>query len=102
MLARVSAAAAASAAVGVQHPLAAALLIVPALQAATILPVTPGNLGVASGAIALALHSQGVAGDVALAAGIAFHAIETAVGVSLGLASVGFLAWTRRLRPALA
>jgi len=101
MLARVSAAAAACAAVGVAHPVAAALLIVPALQAATILPITPGNLGIASGAIAVALHSQGVAIDVALAAGIAFHAVETVVGVSLGLVSIGFLAWTRRLRHAL-
>ena len=54
-VARVAAAAAVAAAMGIHSPLVAALLIVPALDVAGVLPLTPGNLGVASGAVAVAL-----------------------------------------------
>ncbi|HWG56131.1 MAG TPA: lysylphosphatidylglycerol synthase domain-containing protein [Gaiellaceae bacterium] len=85
---RVAAAAAVAAAFGIDRPLAAALLVVPALDLAGLLPLTPGNVGIATAAIAFALAAHGAAGDVALAAGIAFAAVETATSVvcgSLGL-----------------
>jgi uncharacterized membrane protein YbhN (UPF0104 family) len=81
---RVAAAAAIAAAMGVRGPLAAALIIVPALDLAGLMPLTPGNLGIASGAVAMALRAHGVGLEDALSAGIAFHAVETAVSVLYG------------------
>ena len=86
---RLGAAAAAAAALGVRAPLAAAIIIVPALDLASLFPVTPGNFGVTSGAIAVTLNTHGVAVTQALSTGIAFHAVETAVSVVFGL--VGLL-----------
>ena len=60
MALRLAAAAAIAAAFGVDRPLAAALLIIPALDLAGILPLTPGNVGVASAAVAFALKAHGV------------------------------------------
>lgn len=90
--ARVAAAAASAAALGIPHPIVAALLIVPALEVAGALPVTPGNVGVTSATIALVLRTQGVPVAPALAAGIAFHAVEMVVGISFGLAGAANLA----------
>jgi hypothetical protein len=105
-VARVAAAAAVAAALGVSEPLAAALIIVPALDFAGLLPLTPGNVGIASGAVAVALQAHGVDTTTALGAGIAFHAVETIVGVACGLTGLAFLlgapAHLRRLRPGLA
>jgi uncharacterized membrane protein YbhN (UPF0104 family) len=92
--ARLGAAAAIAAALGVHSPLAAAVIIVPALDLASVIPLTPGNLGVASGAIAMALGSRGVGMTQALAAGLALHAVETATGILFGTGSV--LALTQR------
>ena len=61
MALRVLAATAIAAAFGVDQPLAAAVLIIPALDLAGILPLTPGNVGVASAAVAFALTAHGVA-----------------------------------------
>jgi uncharacterized membrane protein YbhN (UPF0104 family) len=58
----------------------------PTLQLATMFPITPGNVGVASGAVALALQARGVELSQALAAGMAFHAAETLVGIAVGVA----------------
>src|SRR5581483_3123385 len=55
-------------------------------------PVTPGNIGVTSAAIAAALHAHGTSFTDGLAAGIAFHAVETAVGLMVGIASLVWLA----------
>jgi uncharacterized membrane protein YbhN (UPF0104 family) len=85
---RVGAAAAVAAALGVRAPLAAAIIIVPALELASLFPLTPGNLGVTSGAIAVTLKAHGIAVTQALSAGIAFHAVETAVSVVFGLLSL--------------
>jgi uncharacterized membrane protein YbhN (UPF0104 family) len=85
-VARLLAAAAVATALGVSHPLLAALVIMPTLQIATIFPLTPGNVGVASGAVALALQTRGVELPQAIAAGIAYHAAETLVGVAFGVA----------------
>lgn len=89
--ARLGAAAAIGAALGVPAPLAAALIIVPALDVAGLVPLTPGNLGVTSGAVAVALQSRGIDPTKALSAGLVLHAVEMIVGLSCGLAAVLFL-----------
>src|SRR5262249_35852065 len=90
-LARLGAAAAIAAALGVHGPIAAAVMIVPALDLAGTLPLTPGNVGITSGAVAMALNAHGVPITVALTAGIAFHAVEMCAGLTSGLASALFL-----------
>jgi uncharacterized membrane protein YbhN (UPF0104 family) len=89
---RLAAATAVGAALGIHHPLAAAVVIVPALDIAGLVPLTPGNMGVTSGAIALAFQAHGTSFTHGLAAGIAFHAVETAVGIMFGLGSLIWLA----------
>jgi uncharacterized membrane protein YbhN (UPF0104 family) len=89
--ARVGAATAIAAAFGVDQPLLAALLVVPALDLAGVLQITPGNIGVASAAIAFALHAHGAGSEIALSAGIAFSAVETATSLAFGTGSVLFL-----------
>jgi hypothetical protein len=91
-LARLLAATAIGAALGIRQPLAAAVVIVPALDITSLVPLTPGNLGVTSGAIAVAFQAHGVSFTDGLAAGIAFHAVETAVGLTFGVASLLWLA----------
>jgi len=90
--ARLGAAASVAAALGVRSPLIAALLVVPALDLSGLMPLTPGNVGFASGAVAMALRAHGVGLTTALTTGIAFHAVETAAGIVFGLASALFLA----------
>jgi len=94
-LARVTAAAASAAALGVPNPVAAAVIIVPALELSSLLPLTPGNIGITSAVIALALKAHGLGMGTALAVGIAFHAVETVVGVSFGLVGTVRLVGTR-------
>jgi hypothetical protein len=101
--ARLVGAATIAAAFDVPSPLAAAVVMLPALAVSGALPLTPGNLGVGSGAIAVALLMVGVDGSTALAIGIAFQAVETSIGVlagSLGvlaLAAPPLPAWSARL-----
>ena len=57
-----------------------------------LVPLTPGNVGIASAAIAVAFRTHGVSFDHGLAAGITFQALETAVGLTVGIASVLWLA----------
>jgi uncharacterized membrane protein YbhN (UPF0104 family) len=87
LAARVFAAAVVAQAFNVPHPLAAALLVVPALELAGIVPLTPANLGVAGGAAALAFHAHGVDMKTALAAGLTLHTVETLTSVAIGAAS---------------
>jgi uncharacterized membrane protein YbhN (UPF0104 family) len=86
---RLAATAAVAAALGVPHPMLAALVILPAIDLAGVIPITPGNVGVASGAVAVALQSRGVGVTQALGVGIAIQALETLV--SLGAGSLGAL-----------
>jgi uncharacterized membrane protein YbhN (UPF0104 family) len=72
------------AALGVPHPFAAALLVVPALELAGIVPLTPANVGIAGGAAAVALHAQGMPVHAALAAGLGVHAVETVTALAVG------------------
>jgi uncharacterized membrane protein YbhN (UPF0104 family) len=89
---RIAAATAIGASLGIGRPVAAALVIVPALELSGLFPLTPGNLGIASGTVAMAFRANGVSFTNGLAAGIAFHAVETAVGIAFGLGSVLWLA----------
>jgi uncharacterized membrane protein YbhN (UPF0104 family) len=85
--ARIVAATMVAAAFGVPNPLVAALLVVPALELAGVIPLTPANVGVAGGAAALAFHAQGMPLGAALTAGMALHAAETGAGVVVGAIS---------------
>jgi hypothetical protein len=85
---RLAAAAAVSAALGLGDPFLAALVILPALDLTGLIPLTPGNLGVASGAIAVAVHTHGVPFNSGLAVGMTFQAVETGVGIVIGVAGV--------------
>jgi uncharacterized membrane protein YbhN (UPF0104 family) len=89
---RFAGAVAVSAAVGIHRPVVAALLILPALDVSGLVPLTPGNVGIASAAIAVAFRAHGVSFNHGLAAGITFQALETAVGLTIGIASVLWLA----------
>ncbi len=97
MTAKLLAAAAVAESVGVERPFQAALVLVPAVSLAAVMPVTPGNVGVASAAVALALGATGVDADTALAAGIAFGAVETLAAVTVGAA--GFLTLSGAVLP---
>jgi uncharacterized membrane protein YbhN (UPF0104 family) len=90
--AKLAAAGAVAAALGVESPLHAAVIMVPALALAGTLPLTPGNLGVGSGAIAVGLHFVGVDGQTALATGFAFQAVESGVSLLAGSAGLVYLA----------
>jgi uncharacterized membrane protein YbhN (UPF0104 family) len=89
---RLTAATSICAALGIRQPVAAAVVILLALDVASLVPITPGNIGVTSATVAAALHAHGTSFTHGLAAGIAFHAIEIAVGLMFGLASVLWLA----------
>jgi uncharacterized membrane protein YbhN (UPF0104 family) len=95
---RVVAAAAIAAALGVDSPLVAALVIAPALELAGLLPLTPGNLGITSGAVAVALRAHGIDLASALSVGIALHAVEAAAGVAFGTSSLLYLTGARSPR----
>jgi uncharacterized membrane protein YbhN (UPF0104 family) len=95
--ARVGAVAAIVSALGVPHPLAVALLVIPTLDAASLLPITPGGLSVSSGAVALALKGIGIGTTTALTVGIGYHAIEGAASVVCG--TIGALVLAGEQRP---
>jgi uncharacterized membrane protein YbhN (UPF0104 family) len=107
-LCRLGAVAALAEALGIHHPLLAALVICTALDLAGAIPLTPGNVGIASGAVAVALQSRGIGMTPALAVGIAIQALETAlalvagVGGALVLWSPPRARWNRLVRPAAA
>lgn len=88
---RLAAATAVGAALGIGRPFVAALIIVPALDVSGIFPVTPGNIGIANAAIAIAYRLHGIPLDHGIAAGISFQALETAVSVTIGLAGLLWL-----------
>ena len=74
--------------------LSAALLVVPALELAGTISVTPANLGVAEGAAALALHVHGLPMGHAMTTAIVLHAVET--GGSLVFGGLGAALLLRR------
>ena len=89
-MARFAGTAAIAAALGVRSPVFAALIILPALNVAGLIPIS-GNVGITSGAVTVALKAHGIAMSQALATGLAFHAVETAAGVAFGLGGTLFL-----------
>ncbi len=92
MAVKVAAATSLAAAFGISHPLTVAALVIPAVELAAILPLTPGSIGVSSAAVAFALRSQGIDGDLAIAAGIAYNAVETLASMAFGGGSALYLA----------
>jgi len=98
MLARLAAVAAILISLGIPSPLASALIIVPALDLAGLVPLTPGNIGMTSAAVAAALQSRGVDFTKALTAGLAFHAVEALASLGFGLAGALMLARFRSPR----
>jgi uncharacterized membrane protein YbhN (UPF0104 family) len=84
---RVGSATFAAASLGIHHPLKGALLVVPVVDFAATLPLTPGNAGVSSAAAAFALRAHGAASSVALSAGIALAGVETLAAIVAGSAS---------------
>jgi uncharacterized membrane protein YbhN (UPF0104 family) len=91
-LARLSAAAAIAVALAVPRPLWVAVVLVATMALAGVLPLTPGNFGAGAGAATLALHGSGVGLGTSLATGVAFQAVETFAGATLGLAGAATLA----------
>ena len=85
-VARLVAAIAVAASLGIPNPVEAGVLICAVVIVATALPLMPGNVGVTSAAIVLALHAQGVPVASALATGLVFHAIELLAGIVFGTA----------------
>jgi uncharacterized membrane protein YbhN (UPF0104 family) len=94
--AKVAAVAVALTALGVPEPLSVALVIVPALELAALLPLTPANLGAASAAISVVLHARGMPLADAVPASIVLHGVETAAGISYGSAAAAALLFSRR------
>lgn len=80
-----------AAALDVRSPVTAALIVVPALDLAGLIPLS-ANFGITSGAVAVALQAHGVGLGTAVTAGLAFHAVETAAGLVFGVASALLLA----------
>jgi len=83
-------------ALGVNRPVLAALIILPTLDLAGLIPLS-GNVGITSGAVTMALQSHGVGLDQALATGLAFHAVETVAGMACGIGGVLLLGTRRRV-----
>jgi uncharacterized membrane protein YbhN (UPF0104 family) len=81
---RLAGTAAVTMALGLPHPLLAALVVMPVLDFAGIVPITPGGLGIGTGAVAMALASRGIGGPQALGVGIAMQAVETLVSLIIG------------------
>jgi hypothetical protein len=87
------------------QPLIAALLILPALDVASAFPITPGSIGIGTGAVAVALASRGIPMSEAIGTGLALQAIETLVSIGVGSLGALWLAnehavvrrWTLRL-----
>jgi uncharacterized membrane protein YbhN (UPF0104 family) len=76
---------------GLPHPLLAALVILPALDLAGTIPLTPGSFGIGGGAVAVALASRGIGMTDALATGLAIQAVETLVSVTCGSLGLAYL-----------
>jgi uncharacterized membrane protein YbhN (UPF0104 family) len=69
----------------IDEGLAVAGLVLVLMNAVTIFPLWPGNVGLLQAAIALPLVSYGVAYAHGIAFGIGLQAVEAGVGVALGL-----------------
>lgn len=86
---RLCAAASIAAALHVRSPVAAAAIILPALDLAGLIPI---SWGATSGAVLVALRAHGVSWSTGVTAGLALHAVETVSGIVFGLAGLLLLA----------
>jgi uncharacterized membrane protein YbhN (UPF0104 family) len=89
---RLAATVAIAAALGLPHAFLAALVILPALDVASAFPITPGSIGIGSGAVAVALAGRGIAMPQALGTGFAMQAVETLVSIGAGTFGTVWLA----------
>jgi uncharacterized membrane protein YbhN (UPF0104 family) len=96
---RLAATTALAAAFGFGQPVVAGLVIVTAIDVAGALPLTPGNIGVAGGAVAVALASRGIGANQAMGAGFAIQALETLVSLGAGTVGVLHFAGSGRVSP---
>jgi hypothetical protein len=71
--------------------MSAALIVVPALELAGTISVTPANIGVAEGAAAVALHAHGLPMGQSMTTALVLHAVETAGSVVFGGLGAGLL-----------
>jgi len=71
-------------ALDIAAPIRSAVIGLTALAAAAALPIAPGGLGVAGAGMALALQQSGIPGTTAVAAALAFHAVETVATLAFG------------------
>lgn len=85
---RVLAAMAIAASLGIRDPVEAGLVMSAVVIVATSLPLLPGNLGVTSAAVVVALHARGIPLGSAVAAGLTFHAVELLAGIAFGVGGV--------------
>jgi uncharacterized membrane protein YbhN (UPF0104 family) len=88
LAARLGAAVAVVAALGIARPFPVALVLLAAMALAGVVPLTPGNFGAGAGAATIALHGTGVGVGVSLALGMTFQTIETAAAIMLGTAGI--------------
>jgi uncharacterized membrane protein YbhN (UPF0104 family) len=96
--ARITAASAVASSVGIDEPVKAGVAVTAALAIAALMPVTPGSIGITSGAVSLVLVQAGAALPTAVAAGVLFHAVEAAVSVTIGSAGALFVFGVPTLR----
>ena len=90
--ARLGAAVAIVGSFGIPHALTVSVILLAAIALASLLPLTPGNIGAGAGAATLALHEAGVGTGAALALGMTFQAVETCTAMLLGLGGSAMLA----------
>ena len=90
-IARLAGTVAVASALGLPHPVMAALVILPALDVASSLPLTPGSIGIGSGAVAVALAARGIGMTEAFATGLAIQGVETLVSVTCGSLGLAYL-----------
>jgi uncharacterized membrane protein YbhN (UPF0104 family) len=87
---------------GIDAPLSAAGLVLVLMNAATIVPLWPGNVGLVQAAVALPLRNYGVPYATGFAYGLVLQGLEMLVGVGLGLIALAregiSLAMLRRMQ----
>lgn len=84
---------------GIHLELSSVILVLAALNLATLVPVSPGNLGIYEGAVVVAYRHYGVALETATAIAVVQHAVYFAV---LALPGYGWLAREGVIRARLA
>jgi len=70
---------------GIHSPLPAAALVLLLMNVAILFPLWPGNFGLYQAAVAAPLLSYGVATTRGVAFGIGLQAIESSVGIGIGM-----------------